>query len=142
MDRYSRDKRSEVMSKIKANGSKIENRFFACLEKAGISPVVFHNKQILGVPDVTHEPGKVAIFIDSCFWHGCKQHCRMPKTNQDYWSRKIAKNIKRDRKIKKELAATGWLVIRVWEHSLKQERTLRWWITRIKNLILNQEKQI
>lgn len=141
MDRYSRDKRSEVMGKIRAKGSKIENCFFARLEQAGIGPFVFHNEQMLGVPDIAHEAGKVAIFIDSCFWHGCNQHCRMPKTNHDYWMRKIARNIERDKKVTRELAENGWLVIRVWEHSLKKERTVRWWVTRIKNLISNRKNQ-
>ena len=62
---------------------------------------------------------KLAIFVDGCFWHGCRRHLRMPQSNRAYWKRKIAQNMMRDRKINRVLRETGWRVVRIWEHSLR-----------------------
>ena len=39
----------------------------------------------------------------------------MPKSNAPYWKAKFSRNIKRDRRIKRELNRLGWRVITVWE---------------------------
>ena len=66
--------------------------------------------------DVVFGPAHVAVFVDGCFWHGCPEHYRTPKTNNGYWSPKIARNMERDREIDAALAEAGWLVLRFWEH--------------------------
>jgi len=59
---------------------------------------------------------RVAVFIDGCFWHGCADHQRVPRTNRDYWIPKLARNVARDREVDEALTAAGWLVLRIWEH--------------------------
>ncbi|MFD5031918.1 very short patch repair endonuclease [Streptomyces sp. NPDC058405] len=66
--------------------------------------------------DMVFRPAKVAVFIDGCYWHGCPEHYVPPKTNQGYWSGKVARNIARDRDTDQRLIAAGWLVLRFWEH--------------------------
>jgi DNA mismatch endonuclease (patch repair protein) len=66
--------------------------------------------------DIVFGPAKVAVFVDGCFWHGCPQHYRAPKTNEGYWEPKIAGNIARDRETDALLAEAGWLALRFWEH--------------------------
>lgn len=66
--------------------------------------------------DIIFGPAKVAVFIDGCYWHGCPQHYVPPRTNSGYWSPKISGNIARDRDTDARLTATGWLVLRFWEH--------------------------
>ena len=67
--------------------------------------------------DIVFTKARVAIFIDGCFWHGCPKHGTLPKTtNRLFWQSKIAANRQRDRKIKKQLQAAGWTVLRFWEH--------------------------
>lgn len=61
-----------------------------------------------------------AIFVDGCFWHGCRWHCRMPQDNRQYWQAKISRNHARDQATSKALRASGWGVLRVWSHSLRQ----------------------
>lgn len=68
--------------------------------------------------DMVFGNGRVAVFIDGCFWHGCPDHFKPPRTNVDYWSRKIGGNIRRDRDTDEQLSAAGWLVLRYWEHQL------------------------
>lgn len=66
--------------------------------------------------DVLFNRARVAVFIDGCFWHGCPVHGNLPKANNDYWSRKLTRNIERDRTNRAALEAAGWVVIQVWEH--------------------------
>ena len=66
--------------------------------------------------DIVFRKARVAVFIDGCFWHGCPQHYKEPKTNTDYWRAKIAGNGQRDRQTDELLFEAGWLVLRFWEH--------------------------
>lgn len=67
--------------------------------------------------DIVFGPAKVAVFVDGCFWHGCRQHNpRLPKVNEWYWPAKMARNRARDADSDDRLTAAGWLVVRVWEH--------------------------
>jgi DNA mismatch endonuclease (patch repair protein) len=66
--------------------------------------------------DVVLRRDRVAVFLDGCFWHGCPIHFRVPSTNADYWTAKIAGNRARDAATGALLEAAGWVVVRVWEH--------------------------
>jgi DNA mismatch endonuclease (patch repair protein) len=66
--------------------------------------------------DIVFGPSKVAVLVDGCFWHGCPEHYRIPRTNEAYWRPKIEGNRSRDKETSELLQAKGWLVIRVWEH--------------------------
>jgi DNA mismatch endonuclease (patch repair protein) len=67
-------------------------------------------------PDIVFTRRRVAVFVDGCFWHGCREHSSPPKQNSTYWGPKISRNIERDREHDERLAAAGWTVVRVWEH--------------------------
>ena len=66
--------------------------------------------------DIVFRRARVAVYIDGCFWHGCDQHYKEPKTNTPYWRDKIDGNRRRDRETDELLEAEGWLVLRFWEH--------------------------
>ncbi|MFC4495936.1 very short patch repair endonuclease [Streptomyces ovatisporus] len=66
--------------------------------------------------DMVFRPAKVAVFIDGCYWHGCPQHYVAPRTNSNYWSDKVRRNIIRDQDTDSRLAEAGWTVLRFWEH--------------------------
>ena len=72
-----------------------------------------------GTPDFVFTRVKLAVFVDGCFWHGCPQHYRAPRTNADFWRAKVARNEERDRGVDCELSASGWRVLRVWEHEIR-----------------------
>lgn len=68
-------------------------------------------------PDIVFTRYRVAVFVDGCFWHSCPDHRgTLPKTNADYWARKLSTNVARDRTHDAALSAAGWTVVRVWEH--------------------------
>jgi DNA mismatch endonuclease, patch repair protein len=68
-------------------------------------------------PDVVFTRQRVAVFIDGCFWHRCPEHGTSPRTNSDYWQRKLDRNVRRDEEVTRALEAAGWRVLRFWEHT-------------------------
>lgn len=71
-------------------------------------------------------PGiKVAVFVDGCFWHGCPVHGSWPKTNAEFWRKKIETNRARDLDTNQRLEALGWTVVRIWAHEDPDEAAER-----------------
>lgn len=66
--------------------------------------------------DIVFRRSRVVVYVDGCFWHGCPLHGTWPKSNSEWWRRKIELNQRRDRETEQELTAAGWKVVRVWEH--------------------------
>lgn len=66
--------------------------------------------------DVAFPRQRLAIFIDGCFWHGCVLHRTVPKSNRDWWKRKLRENRDRDHDTDARLGMLGWRVFRFWEH--------------------------
>lgn len=95
-------------------------------------------KGLFGNPDIAIKKYKLAIFLDSCFWHGCEIHFRVPKSNYDYWSNKIERNRTRDKKVTLHYEQQGWTVIRVWDHEVKED--FESVIERIIEVIESQKK--
>lgn len=80
-----------------------------------------HVKKIYGNPDIVFANKKIAIFVDSEFWHGNDWENKKKdfKTNREFWIPKIEKNIKRDVEVTKKLQHDGWLVLRFWGKEIK-----------------------
>lgn len=119
-DTFSKEKRHEVMSKIRGKDTKIEIKVRHWLYHHGIR-YRKNCKDIAGKPDIAIKKYKIAIFIHGCFWHGhenCKYY-RLPKSNVEYWEDKIEKNKNRDREIIENLQSMGWNVFVVWECQVK-----------------------
>ena len=71
--------------------------------------------------DIAFTRGKVAVFIDGCFWHGCPDHGGVPRANNAWWATKLANNAARDRLTDEQLLNHGWTVLRFWEHTTPDE---------------------
>lgn len=108
------------MSLVRGKDSEIETLFRKKLWERGFRYRKNSNKYF-GKPDIILPKYKTVIFIDSCFWHGCKKHCRMPSSNVRYWSHKIENNKTRDKKVNNFYRKKGWSLLRVWEHSIKSD---------------------
>ena len=121
-DTVSKKRRSEIMSKVKSKDSKIEIEFRKALWRKGFR-YSKNSPKYFGKPDLILKKYKTAVFIDSCFWHGCKKHCRIPTTKKDYWIPKIEKNKQRDKKVNRHYRKIGWKIIRIWEHEIIKNKT-------------------
>ena len=119
MDTVSKRKRSEIMSRVRCRDSRIEVKFRKELHKQGFR-YRKNSLKYFGTPDLVLPKHKTVIFIDSCFWHGCKKHCRLPTTRPKFWSDKIERNRERDKQVNRHYRVRGWRVIRILEHDLKK----------------------
>ncbi|MBS0588327.1 MAG: DNA mismatch endonuclease Vsr [Proteobacteria bacterium] len=113
------------MSRIRSKDMAPEMAVRCLLHKNGYR-YRLHNKELPGKPDIVFSRRKKIILVHGCFWHqhaGCKSG-HLPKSNLKYWLPKLNRNIKRDKKVKAELAEMGWEVLVVWECELKDKDAL------------------
>lgn len=120
MDVHSKETRSYNMSKIKGRDTKPETLVRKFLFAKGFR-YRKNDKRYPGTPDIVLPKYRTMIFINGCFWHGhdgCKYYV-IPKTNTEFWVKKINNNIQRDECQYKRLEDMGWKVIVIWECQLK-----------------------
>jgi len=115
-DIFSKEKRSQIMSRIRSKGTKIENVFEQKLKENKIKYKLHGDME--GKPDFVFEEEKIAVFLDGEFWHGrlWKKRGQVPKS--DYWKEKLERNMKRDAKVNRILRKEGWTVMRFWESDI------------------------
>lgn len=117
-DVFTKTKRSAVMSRIRGHGNKdTELALIELFRHHHITGWRRHQK-VFGKPDFLFRRDRLAVFVDGCFWHGCPVHCKIPGGNRDFWKKKFAANLARDRRVNRELRKLGWSVVRIWEHDL------------------------
>lgn len=118
-DVFSKKKRSKIMAAIKSKGNKdTELKLISILRTNEITGWR-RNQKLPGKPDFVFRRERLVVFVDGCFWHGCRWHYRMPQHNRQYWRLKIARNAGRDNATTRHLQKAGWRVFRIWGHSLK-----------------------
>ncbi len=132
-------KRSHTMSAIRGRGNKTtEQRLRLALVRYGIKGWVMHSRTLPGRPDFLFIRPRIAVFVDGCFWHGCPQCGHLPKTNADFWQLKIERNRQRDCAATFALRRQGYIVLRFWEHELRED--LRRCVNRIRNALHHRER--
>ena len=122
MDNITPKERSQIMARVKSRGNiSTEIKLLSIFKARGVKGWR-RGFPLLGSPDIVFPKLRLVLFVDGCFWHGCKNHCRLPKSNKKYWIGKINRNKKRDRYINRELRKRNWTVIRIWEHELRKQK--------------------
>jgi DNA mismatch endonuclease (patch repair protein) len=121
MDRITPQQRSKIMRAIKGKGTKDEVRLAKALWHLGYR-YRKNNKTVYGTPDLTFKKHKIAIFVDSEFFHGKDWNTQKNriKSNQEFWHKKIERNIQRDIEVNTYLKAQGWTVLRFWSTDVKK----------------------
>jgi DNA mismatch endonuclease (patch repair protein) len=111
--------RSRMMGRIRGKGNRTtELQVRLALVRNGLSGWLMH-ANLAGTPDFYFPRDRLAVFIDGCFWHGCRGCGHVPKTNRPFWAAKIRRNRQRARRVQAELARSGIRVLRFWEHEVK-----------------------
>jgi DNA mismatch endonuclease (patch repair protein) len=121
VDRITPAARSKTMAAIRSKDTKPEKWVRSALHGQGFR-FRLHNKKLPGSPDLVLRKYRAVIFINGCFWHqheGCKA-AHLPKSRQDFWRQKFARNVARDQKVLYQLKIIGWRAAIVWECGLKK----------------------
>jgi DNA mismatch endonuclease (patch repair protein) len=138
-DVFTTAKRSEVMSRIRGRGNReTELVLVAIFRRQGISGWR-RNWPVFGRPDFVFPRERVAVFVDGCFWHGCPRHYNVPANNAAFWRRKRLVNRRRDRQVDRTLRKSGWRVVRIWEHALRDESRVA---TRVRRVLEGERSKI
>ncbi|WP_459935417.1 very short patch repair endonuclease [Fundidesulfovibrio butyratiphilus] len=122
MDIFTKEKRSEIMRKVKSKDTGPEKKVRSMLHSLGYR-FRLHRKDLPGTPDIVLPKYKTIIFVHGCFWHGhpgCTKS-KTPKTNAEFWNKKISNNIENDRKNLSTLSALGWNVVIIWECQVNKD---------------------
>ena len=118
MDKLTSQQRSKCMSRIRSADTKPELIVRRWLWSRGYR-YRKNCRRLPGTPDIVLRRYGAAIFVHGCFWHGHESHLRLPKTNVEFWEKKIARNRERDEQNKAKLREMGWSVLTVWECQLR-----------------------
>jgi len=141
MDRLTPQQRHTNMAAIHSKDTKPEMIVRKGLWSRGFRYRLNH-KRLPGHPDLVLKKYRTCIFVNGCFWHGhnvtesrmsdvrgkmeevieSSECCKIPKTNREFWVKKIRRNKERDKEEQKKLAAMGWHCITVWECELKPSK--------------------
>lgn len=114
MDVHSPEQRSKNMAAIKSKATKAEVMLGKAMWKEGLR-YRKNDKTVFGKPDFTFKKKKIAIFVDSEFFHGKDWETKKrPATNSEFWEKKILRNIERDREVNRKLIEEDWRVLRFW----------------------------
>lgn len=109
--------RSQNMARIKGRDTTPERTLREALWAAGLR-YRLHFRTPGGRADIAVPGQRLAVFIDGCFWHGCPEHYVRPRSRNDFWDKKLAENIARDRRQTLKLESAGWSICRIWEHEV------------------------
>ena len=136
-DRLTPQQRHENMAAIHGKDTKPEMVVRRWLWSHGFR-YRLNDKRLPGKPDVVLRKYRTCIFVNGCFWHGHKvtespiqdsgfmiqgsECCKIPKTNREFWVKKIVKNQERDHEVMRKLAEIGWHSITIWECELKPSK--------------------
>ena len=116
MDKFSKEKRSDIMSHVRAKNTKPEEAVRKYLFSRGFR-YRKNDKRYPGKPDIVLPKYRTVIFVNGCFWHqhqGCNS-ATLPESNRDYWKAKLERNVERDAMQVHQLEEMGWYVIVLWE---------------------------
>lgn len=108
MDTLSPARRSAVMRRIRSRDTKPEVALRRALWALGVRGWRVCRRGLPGTPDLAFGRLRVAVFVDSAFWHG---RGRIPA--DPWWRDKLARNRARDGRVDRALRGLGWRVVRV-----------------------------
>ena len=114
--------RSRMMSGIRGKNTKPELIIRRALHANGYR-FRLHSARLPGRPDIVLPKYRTVILVHGCFWHrhaGC-HYAATPATRTEFWLKKLAGNVARDRQVRQLLHDAGWRTIVVWECGLKHE---------------------
>jgi DNA mismatch endonuclease Vsr len=119
-DTVDQETRSRVMSRVRSKNTRPELALRRALWAAGVRGWRCHIRGVPGTPDLCWRGRRLAVFVDSAWWHGHPSRWT-PGRHPKKWDEKIEANRARDVEVNARLAVEGWTVIRVWDFELRND---------------------
>lgn len=121
MDVLTKEQRRKNMQAIRSKATKGEVLLAKTLWQRG-HRYRKNDKSVFGKPDLTFKRHKLAIFVDSEYFHGKDWQTEKHRiqTNRNFWWAKIEGNMKRDKQVNEELVKEGWKVLRFWSKEIRK----------------------
>lgn len=119
------EQRSRTMRAVRSRDTKPELTVRRFLHTAGLR-YILHDRRLPGSPDLVFPKYRTVVFVHGCFWHqhaNCPAASR-PRSNTEYWSRKLTGNVERDARNRNSLEASGWRVLVIWECEIRERDAL------------------
>jgi DNA mismatch endonuclease (patch repair protein) len=120
---------SKIMARVASRDTGPEKSFRAALRRAGIRSFRACDATLPGKPDIVLPGRGLAIFIDGDFWHGHQYQARGFESqqaqlsgvnNEEYWAKRLSRNIERDFTNTSAILNSGWRVLRFWESDIRR----------------------
>jgi DNA mismatch endonuclease (patch repair protein) len=108
--------RRKLMQRVRQRGTPAERLVAGVCRELGLR-YRLNVKSLAGSPDLANKARRWAIFVHGCFWHqhpGCPK-ATLPKRNAGFWRKKFEDNRQRDGRKIRELRASGYKVVVVWQ---------------------------
>lgn len=121
-DMFSRERRSEIMSRIRGSNTKPERLVRSLLHRLGYR-FRLHRRDLPGRPDIVLPGRRTVVLVHGCWWHlhqGCPAG-RLPTGNRAFWQAKLEGNRRRDRSTIAKLRRLGWKVVVLWECEIERD---------------------
>ena len=133
-DVFTKEKRSEVMRRIRSKNTGLEVEARGMLRKHGIR--YRSHPKLYGSPDFVLE-GRLLLFCDGSFWHGrdwkkLKERLALGN-NPDYWVNHIESNRKRDREVNRVFKERGYTALRLWDTDIRKRP--EWCVGKIREAL-------
>lgn len=134
MDVLTKEQRRRNMQAIRNADTKMEVALAKALFALGYR-YRKNDRSVFGKPDLTFKRLKIAVFVDSEYFHGKDWDINKHriKTNRKFWWRKIESNMERDKEVNRELKKQGWKILRFWSREVS--KNLRTCIQKIEQTI-------
>lgn len=115
---------SRMMAAVRGKNTKAEMTLRRALHRRGMR-FRLHAPDVIGRPDIVNRSRRLAVFADGDMWHGNAWRLRgldrledMFPNNTEFWTKKIRRNMERDREVTARLTEEGWTVVRLWESDI------------------------
>ncbi|HEX8226349.1 MAG TPA: very short patch repair endonuclease [Candidatus Saccharimonadales bacterium] len=137
VDIFTPEKRSEIMSRIRGKNTKPELLVYRYLRQNKIYFQKHYRTREGIVLDLALPRKKRAVLIDGDFWHGRTIEKVVERRGEnDFWTRKLRRNIERDAEQRQILSNAGWKLMRVWESDLTKKVSRETTLIQVRKYLL------
>lgn len=125
VDNLSKEQRKKTMSLVRDKDTKPEMAVRKLAHSIGYR-YRLHRRNLPGCPDLVFPCKRKVIFVHGCFWHGhdCRAGLNRPSSNENYWTKKLERNIQRDAENLRKVKELDWSALVIWECETKNSEVM------------------